>query len=155
MEWITVIAFLVVGIGLIVVEIIFVPGTTIVGILGAGLAVVGIILSFNLFGRSTGWITFGVSGAVATGLIYWSLRSKAWARFSLKDTIDSRVNEGAFAHLQTGQEGVTVSTLRPVGKADFNGKMHEVTTPGNYVESGKKIRIIKISSNQILVEPVN
>lgn len=155
MEWITVIAFLVVGIGLIVVEIIFVPGTTIVGILGFGLALVGIILSFNLFGRSTGWITFGISGAVATALVYWSLRSKAWTRFSLKDTINSRVNEGAYQHLQLGEEGITVSTLRPMGKADFNGKMHEVATTGNYIESGKKIRIIKISSNQILVEPVN
>lgn len=155
MEWITVISFIAVGLGLIVVEIIFVPGTTFVGILGFCVALVGIIMCFNFFGKSTGWITVGVSGAVATGMIYWSLRSKAWSHFSLKDTIDSKVNEGDLTDLRPGQEGIAVSSLRPMGKADINGKMYEVTTAGNFVESRTKIRITKVSANQILVEPVN
>lgn len=155
MEWITVISFIAIGLGLIVVEIIFVPGTTIVGIMGAGIAVIGVILGFHFFGRQTGWIILGTSIVAGAGMIYWSLRSKPWTQFSLKDSIDSRVNEGALNDLQVGQEGVAVSSLRPMGKAEFNGKMYEVTTAGNFVASKEKLKIIKLSPNQILVEPVN
>jgi hypothetical protein len=48
-----------------------------------------------------------------------------------------------------------MSTLRPVGKAEFGGKTYEVKTLGNYLEEGRKIRIKHIQSNQIIVEPLN
>jgi membrane-bound ClpP family serine protease len=94
--------------------------------------------------------------AVVTGIVvFLSLRTKAWERFSLKDANDSKVNEGELLGLSSGEEGITVSSLRPSGKADINGKLYEVTTLGNFVSSGTKIKIIRISSNQVIVEPLN
>lgn len=155
MEWLTVISLIVVGIVLVVVEIIFVPGTTVVGLLGGLLAVVGVVLSFSYFGNETGWYTLSATSVLSGGLLYWSLRSRAWERFSLKTTIDGRVNEVDLNFLKTGDEGSAVSALRPMGKAEIGGKLFEVTSLGIYVETGTRIRIVRVSSNQIVVEPVN
>jgi membrane-bound ClpP family serine protease len=155
MEWLTVISLIVVGIVLVVVEIIFVPGTTVVGLLGGLLAVVGVVLSFSYFGNETGWYTLAVTSVLSGGLLYWSLRSRAWERFSLKTTIDGRVNEIDLNSLKTGDEGSAVSALRPMGKAEIGGRLFEVTSLGVYIETGTRIRIVRVSSNQIVVEPIN
>jgi membrane-bound ClpP family serine protease len=55
--------------------------------------------------------------------------------------------------LSPGLEGIALSALRPVGKAEVAGKTYEVKTQGGYVATGTKIKIIQISSNQIIVEP--
>jgi membrane-bound ClpP family serine protease len=154
MEWITVISLIAVGLILVVVEIIFVPGTTVIGFIGFGLMVVGLVLGFNYFDDTTGWLIAGGT-ALSSGLIfYWAFRSKAWERFALKTSINSKVNEGELDNLKVGDEGTTVSALRPMGKAELGGKMVEVTSMGTYVESNTQIRIVRISSNQILVEPI-
>ena len=141
-EWITVISLILFGLFLIVVEIIFVPGTTLVGIVGFVFLILGIGLSFNYFGSETGWITVGVS-SVASGLIlYYSFKANVWTRFSLKSSSNSKVNEGELDSLTVGSEGHAVSALRPVGKPDIENKMYEVKTLGEYLDSGKKIRVI-------------
>lgn len=155
MEWFIVIMLIVVGLALIMVEIIFVPGTTLVGVIGFVFLILGTGLSFRYFGSEVGWVTVG-STAVASGLIlYYSFSGHAWKKFSLKSASDSRVNEGELDELTAGAEGQTTSTLRPVGKAEINHKTYEVKTQGEYVESGQRIRVIKIISNQIFVEPIN
>jgi membrane-bound ClpP family serine protease len=155
MEWLTVLSLIVVGIILVVVEIIFVPGTTVVGLLGGLLAVIGVVLSFSYFGKQAGWYTLAATSVLSGGLLYWSLRSRAWERFSLKTTIDGRVNEIDLNSLKTGDEGSAVSALRPMGKAEIGGRLFEVTSLGIYIETGTRIRIVRVSSNQIVVEPVN
>jgi membrane-bound ClpP family serine protease len=154
MEWLTVISLVVIGIVLLIVEIIFVPGTTIVGIVGLIFAIAGIVLSFKYFGNSIGWLVLGGTSVLSGAMLYWSFRSNAWERFALKSTIDGRVNEVDTDMLKAGEEGQTVSALRPMGKAELRGKRVEVTTLGNYVESNTRIRIVRVSTNQIVVEPV-
>jgi hypothetical protein len=52
-------------------------------------------------------------------------------------------------------EGRAISALRPIGKAEVNEQIVEVRTNGDYLDSGSRIRIIKIVSNQIIIEPIN
>jgi len=154
-EWITVISLILFGLFLIIAEVIFVPGTTLVGILGFIFLVVGVSLSFRYFGGETGWTTIGVT-AVASGLIlYFSFKANVWGRFSLKSSIKSKFNEGELDSLTVGTEGLTVSALRPVGKANLGEKLYEVKTTGEYLDSGSRVRVIKIVMNQIIVEPIN
>jgi membrane-bound ClpP family serine protease len=154
MEWLTVISLIVIGIVLIIVEIIFVPGTTVVGIMGGILAAIGVVLSFNHFGDTIGWLTLASTALLSGIMFYWSLRSRAWERFSLKSSIDGRVNEVDTKSLRVGEEGKAISALRPVGKAELGGKFLEVTTLGSYIDTGTRIKIVRVSSNQIVVEPV-
>jgi len=154
MEWITVISLIAVGLILVITEIIFIPGTTVIGFIGFGVMVVGLILGFNYFDKTTGWLIAGGTAVTSGLLFYWAFRSKAWERFALKTSMNGKVNEGALDNLKVGEEGITVSALRPFGKAELGGKLVEVTSMGNYVDTNTRIRIIKIMSNQILVEPI-
>jgi membrane-bound ClpP family serine protease len=65
------------------------------------------------------------------------------------------VNEGSLNTLVVGLEGKTTSALRPIGKALLGEKEYEVKTAGDYLDSGSAVRIVKIISNQIIVEPIN
>lgn len=155
MEWITVASLIGIGLILIIVEVIFIPGTTFVGIAGFIFLIVGVAFSFNYFGREVGWMVFGSSAVLSGGLFYLAFRTNAWSRFALKSSIDSKVNEGELDSFMLGQEGIAISTLRPVGKAEINNKIVEVTTMGEYADSGTRVKIIKVLSNQIIVEPIN
>jgi len=154
LEWLIVISLILFGLGLIIVEVIFVPGTTIVGIGGFLFAAFGVYQSFEYFGRPTGMTVMGVSVFVTVVAFMVSIRSGVWRRFALKKSIDSKVNEGLSSHLSVGDAGITVSALRPIGKAEIKEKVYEVTTIGNYLKTGEKIRIIRINLNKIYVEPI-
>ena len=154
MEWITVISLILFGLALLVVEVIFVPGTTVVGIAGFVFVVLGIGLAFRYFGSETGWMATGGAALVFGLVFYFSFKTGVWKRFSLKSAIKSKVNEGETDQLTTGEEGLTISALRPVGKAELASKIFEVKTQGEYIDSGTRVRIVKIISNQIFVEPI-
>lgn len=154
MEWMIVISLVLFGLLLLVVEVIFVPGTTVVGVAGFVFLVLGIGLAFQYFGSEMGWITTFGAGLAFGIVFYFSFKTNAWKRFSLKSSIKSKVNEGETKNLVAGEEGVAISALRPVGKAELTSKVYEVKTQGQYVDSGTRIRIVKIISNQIFVEPI-
>jgi len=154
-EWSTVLSLIGFGLFLVVAEIIFVPGTTIVGVTGFCFLMVGVGLSFKYFGAEVGWVMLASSAIACGGLLYFSFTTDVWKRFALKSAIKSKVNEGELDRLQIGMEGQTISALRPIGKAELNNQTVEVKTNGDYLDSGSKIRIIKIVSNQIIVEPIN
>jgi membrane-bound ClpP family serine protease len=153
--WIIILALLLIGLALIVIEVIFVPGTTLVGIIGVIFAGAGVIISYRYFGSEVGlYITLGMSAVTAFALFY-SFRSKAWTRFANNSVMKSRVNEGLNALLQVGDEGVTISTLKPMGKVQFASGEFEVKTLGDYVDVGTKVKIVHLESNQIIVKPLN
>ena len=153
-EWFTIIVLILAGIGLVITEIILIPGTTLFGILGFVMYGIGLYLGFDYFGEPMGW--YILSGAILLlGLsLYFSFRSGAWKLFALKDTIDSKVNEGLTNELTIGDQGKAMSALRPMGKADFDGKEFEVKSLGNYVETGALVEIIKIDANTIFVKEI-
>ena len=154
-EWSTVISLVVFGLILVVAEVIFVPGTTVVGIIGFCFLVVGVGLSFKYFGSEVGWVMLGTTSVACGGLLYFSFTTNMWSRFSLKSSNKSKVNEGELDQLLVGMEGTTISALRPIGKAELNNQVVEVKTNGDYLDSGSRIRVIKIVSNQIIIEPIN
>jgi len=154
MEWTVVIALVAIGMILLLVEILFVPGTTLVGLVGFIVLGIGVGLSFKYFGREVGWMTLGTTSVIAGLTLYISFKSSLWSRFALKSTNTSKVNEDP-SGIAVGEEGIALSALRPIGKAEIGKQTYEVKTLGAYVDSGKRIRIIQINSNQIIVEPLS
>jgi membrane-bound ClpP family serine protease len=155
MEWITVISLIVVGLVLLIVEVIFIPGTTVVGFAGFLVMVAGVIFGFYYFGSDTGWMILGGTAGLSGVLFYLAFKVNVWSRFAHKATIDSKVNEGELDQFKEGMIGIAVSALRPFGNAEINSKIIEVTTLGDYVDTGSRVKIIKILSNQLIVEPLN
>lgn len=153
--WFILISLLVIGLVLLIIEVVFIPGTTIVGLFGVGLCIAGVMIAYKEFGDVTGF--YFLMGALAsTGLaLYFSFRSGAWKKFSLKSSINSKVNEGITNILSIGDEGFTLSSLRPSGKAEFKERIFEVRTTGSYIEPKTKVRITRVDAQQIIVEPIN
>ncbi len=154
-DWLAVILLIVFGLGFIVTEIIFVPGTTLLGLLGVVFTIAGIVISYLSFGAGVGTVVLFISLLVGLSTLIYSFKSGMWERFSLQGTSTSRFNEGNMDNLQVGEEGITISSLRPFGKADFRDKIFEVTTLGNYLPSETKVRIVSIKNNKIIVKPIN
>ena len=151
--WLAISVLILVGLVLLIVEVIFIPGTTVVGLLGLVLVITGLIIAYSEFGSTVANYVLLGTGLAGAAILYLSFRKGAWNRFSLKTSIDSKVNEGMSSALSVGAEGVTVSVLRPMGSAEFDGKIIEVKTNGDYLASGTRVKIIQIQANDILVEP--
>lgn len=152
--WILILILLAIGLTLLVAEIVFIPGATVVGLLGLIFTAVAIYVTFKHFGSETGFYVLGGTGVVTVISLWYSFSSGAWTKFSLKDVSDSKVNEGQLDNLAPGLEGLTISALRPSGSAEFQLKTYEVRTTGAYVEPGQKVRISAINNNQVFVEVV-
>lgn len=155
MEMLIVIGLLGMGVFLIVAEVIFIPGTTIFGILGIICLIAGVIASFSYFGDTTGSIILTGSVLSIIGLIIWSLQSKTWEKFSLKGELKGRVNEGRNDNIKIDDEGIAVSYLRPSGKAEINDQVYEVHSLGGYIPAKSKIKVVEVGKNKIFVEQIN
>ncbi len=152
MEWSIVGSLIVIGLLLLVVEILFVPGTTLVGLLGFILVIVGTSLSFSWFGNRIGWMTVGASGVLSAIAVYLSFRSKLWFRFALRSTSEGTATEVVSGKVVVGEQGKALSSLRPVGKAEFASGVFEVKTSGTYAEAGSIVSVVRVEDNQIIVE---
>ncbi|MGB0522436.1 MAG: NfeD family protein [Flammeovirgaceae bacterium] len=132
-------------------EFIFIPGTTVVGFVGLACAALGIYWAYEKFGVIAGTSVLSVSMLVTLGGLYYGLKSGMWEKLSLKNKITSKVNEDQLLPI-VGEEGKTISALRPSGTGEFNDQLYEVLTFGGLVDAGKKIRVIKVEGRKIWVE---
>ncbi|TDI72350.1 MAG: hypothetical protein E2O88_00330 [Bacteroidetes bacterium] len=153
-DWISIILLIICGVAFIIIELIFVPGFTVLGILGLVALVGGVSMSFTSFGRETGyWILAGALIFSVMAVVY-SLRAGTWQRFALKSSIDSKVNEHEKSDLRVGMKGKSISDLRPMGTAEFLDKLYEVQTNGNYLEAGNMLEIAILADNKIIVKSI-
>jgi membrane-bound ClpP family serine protease len=155
MDWLPIVIFVFLGIALLIIEIIFVPGTTVVGILGFLSMVYGIYLSYSVYGNTVGTLTM-VGALLVSGLfIFWSFRNRSWERFSLKTTMQGKVNEDFSFPLSIGMKGITISSLKPIGKASFDDHEMEVRSNGEFVEENVQIEVVRIDGQKVFVKPLN
>ena len=153
MELLAISLLLLTGISLIVLEVIIIPGTTFVGIIGFVCSSIAVALSFYLFGQLAGFVTLSIS-ILATSLAFWlGLRNNAWSFFALKNTISSRVGD-ELNMPQINEEGITVSVLRPIGLAEFGNKRLEVCSRAGMIEKNSKVKVVEIKNHKIFVEIV-
>ena len=65
------------------------------------------------------------------------------------------MNEGLNAALKVGDEGTSLSSLKPMGTVQFEAGRFEVKTLGDYVDVDTKVTIVHIEGTQIIVKPLN
>ena len=154
MEWLIIIGLMLLGIFLIVAEIIFVPGTTIVGILGFVFSAYCIYLGYDYFGPTIGTLIL-LAGLVLNVLaLVIAFKGRSWERFSLKKTMTSKFNDEFKINLKEGDKGITLSSLKPIGKALFNDQEIEVRSNGGFINENVEIEVLRIESSKIFVQPV-
>jgi membrane-bound ClpP family serine protease len=142
------------GLLLIVIEIVFIPGTTIVGILGGILSCYSIVKAYTSLGIETGHL-FLLANVVGIVIILVAcFKTGVWKQFANNDVIDSKAIDDLNIELSIGDEGKTLSDLRPIGKAEFKDKVYEVQTLGAFCNHPSKIVIIDINPHKITVQPL-
>lgn len=153
MPWIIIVVLIALGILFLLLELLVIPGTTFVGIIGLIALALGVYQTFVIYG--TGWGIFSLLGTVlvSISLLILSLRSKTWNKAMLSTSINSKIDQVQEKYA-IGDEGITVSRLTPMGKARFGDDFIEVSTFGDFVDPEKKIRIVEIKNNKVLVEKI-
>lgn len=153
--WTVIIILILVGILMLLLEILVIPGSGVAGILGFALMVAGIWLAYSRQGVQAGNITLAVTlGVNLIGLLI-VLRSKTWDKFMLHTKIDSKVSTINPALLKVGDKGKTVSRCAPMGKAVFHDKFYEVSAFSEFIDQQEDIEIVKISGNKVFVKQLN
>jgi membrane-bound ClpP family serine protease len=149
-----VIALLLLGILLLLLEILFVPGTTIVGVGGIILLAIGIYLAYDFIGPTAGHLSLASSVAVIFLALIVLLKGQTWKRMALETNVEGKSVEQLEKLVVIGERGKTISRLNPVGKALFNNKILEVSTTGEFVDENVNIEVVKLDQNRIKVKTV-
>ncbi len=155
MELLIPILLVLVGLGLIAVEVYVVPGLGAVGI-GGGVAIVaGIVYAFVVAGMTGGILTTLGSVGAGAGLFYFLWQTGAWDRFVLaadlrRDTdADAREHDTRSRYL--GRDAIAVTPLRPGGIVEIDGERVEVQTEGEFIAAGSTVRVVAMDRRRFFV----
>lgn len=151
MELFVLSALLIIGLVLLLVELLFIPGTTVVGVLGFLVSGSGLVFAFLNFDYTLAlWIT-AFALILNFAVVGYGFSSGVWKKFSLKSTLSGGVFEGRTMGLEVGMKGIAVSDIKPYGKATFAETWVEVKSEAGFIEVKSPVTIVKIENNKITV----
>jgi membrane-bound ClpP family serine protease len=140
---------------LLLVEIFLLPGITIAGLGGLLCATGGVVYAYAEVGVVTGNISLGIALIVFSSLFYWLMRSNTIDKYALQTNIDGKVSSNKDLNIQSGDEGVTLSRLNPMGKIKVNGTITEGTSITGFISEATVIRVVSVSAGAVLVEAID
>lgn len=150
-----IIILIIAGLLFLLLEVMVIPGSTVVGVAGFALIAFAVWESYHTFGTPIGH--FVLLGTIFFTIltIYLSLKSKTWNKIMLKTEVDGRVNEIDTNNIKVGDSGVSVSRLAPSGKAIFNDEYFEVHTNGEFIDQETNILVTHFLDNKVFVKRKN
>ena len=148
------------GIGFLILEA-FMPGFGAPGITGCVLEVIALVLTWFAHGPLATLCLLLIVLAVLAIAISTSLRSlsKGKLRNSKLVLTETESNEAGYRSSEdmsvfVDREGTASTVLRPTGIADFDGVRLNVSSEGDYIPAGTKVRIISVEGQKILVRAI-
>lgn len=153
----TIVALMLLGLLFLFLEV-FLPGG-VTGIIGVVLLLIGVVLSFIHFDEVQAFSI--LVGAVIVSVAIMAVGVKVFPRTRLAGRIILREvltrNRGFTPSSEAleslvGESGVAVSTLRPSGIADFDGRRVDVVAEGDYIQAGEWLVVVRTDGNRVVVE---
>lgn len=141
------------GIILLLLELMVIPGVGLAGFLGLASLVGSCIYAF-MESTELGGLVVLINIFMVLGMITFALRGKTWKKLSLNTVIDSKKDDIS-DKISIGDKGKTLTRLSPVGKIEVNGMTFEGTSLEDIIEPSKVIIVVMIENNKIYVEPSN
>ena len=155
--------FILTGLSLMLLEMLVIPGFGIVGIGGIGFMLYGLYLLLlpevpvgeEVLGQAMDGFLIGILGAIV-GLILLvklMIRSKFWEQLTAPS---SQKKDQGFSNTQgwevlQGQTGTSDTDLHPSGWVIVEGQRIFVVSEGGFIEKGKKVTILSVDGNRVLV----
>ena len=153
MTWLIVLSLILVGITFLLLEILVVPGATVVGLFGLALVIAGVVVSFNHYGATTGVMTLAGTLVASLVAIAFALRSNTWKKAMHSSALEGKVNVVEAEKVVKGDEGIAITRLNPMGKALIKDEYYEVRSLDNLIPENTPIIVIKVEGNKIIVKP--
>lgn len=151
-----IILFLIIlGIILLLLELVVIPGITIAGIGGVLVLGASIYLAFAEYGLWAGFITTAFILIAAPVLIVKILKGKAGKRIALQTEITGTVDKIDASLIRIGDEGISIGRLAPTGKVRINGQTMEGKALTGFIDQQAAIRVVEVLKTQVIVEPIN
>jgi membrane-bound ClpP family serine protease len=154
MTLLAIVLLIIIGLVLLLIEFAVIPGVTIAGIGGFLLLAASVYIAFVQLGNIAGFITLAFVLIASPILIYYFFKSRAGKKMILDSEIKGKVENFEPGKLKVGDTGKTIGRLAPMGKIKVNGEVVEAQSTGTFIDPHTEIRILKINSNQIIVEPI-
>ena len=147
-----------VGILLLLVEMIH-PGFGVPGITGITLLFLGVFLSARTWTEvlALTLIILGFIG-LALSFVFNSVKN---GYLSKKLILQQKsVKESGYVAVSDqsdllGKEGISITILRPSGKADFSGMVVDVVTEGEFIPEKTKLQVIKVEGSRVIVRALD
>lgn len=143
-----IIIVLIVGLLLLTLEIVAIPGGF-AGVIGFLLTAFGVWQSYGWLGMTGGTIVLGCCVAICIILLTIFMKSKTWKAFSLNEASDSTVNQIEDPDIKVGAKGTTVARLAPTGKALIDGRLVEVHAINKFIDQDRPIEVVAIEGYRI------
>ncbi len=150
----TIILLIVLGLVLLLIEFAVIPGVTIAGIGGFLLLGGSVYIAFSELGTIPGFITLAAVLIASPILIFYFFKSRTGKKMILNKNIEGKVELINLEKLAVGNTGKTIGRLAPMGKIKVNGEIVEAQSTGIFIDHNSEIKIIKIESSKIIVEPL-
>lgn len=155
MSLLAIIIIIILGIFLLLVEFLIIPGFTVFGIGGFLFLFLGVGSAYYFHDVSTGNLTLLGTVLLSFGTIYLVFKRKTWKKMGLNASIDSRNEPFDTEKIHAGDGGKTLTRLALVGKAQVNGIICEARSTGAFIDENTEIEVIKVLSTYIIVKPKN
>ncbi|MFT8347618.1 NfeD family protein [Clostridium saccharoperbutylacetonicum] len=146
---------LIIGFGLVFLEM-HIPGFGIPGILGAICLILAVALTAQNFAEGL-VMTLGILAVLGIMLgivLTFFTKGRFFKPLILPDV--QRKEHGYISSSDLdyllGKKGVTLTDLRPSGSIDIDGVKFDVISDGEYISSGTKVEIFKVSGVKLLVK---
>jgi len=143
------------GVILLFIEAFLLPGTAIVGILGALALAGGVYLVYEEYGGTQGSIVLLASLALVVGAMVVGFRRISRLKWADVSAIGGRMNVLELGIVQIGDKGRATGALRPNGKALINGRRVEVYSIGEFIDKDTEIMVTKVTADKIFVKASN
>jgi len=151
-------ALILVGVVLLAVEALVIPGFGVAGVLGIGVLAYAI---FRVFQES--WLTvLGTStvlaGLMLAGLLWFLPYSRLAGRLRLATRIGRSPDDPVATPGRAGERvdlegavGTALTDLRPAGLARFGDERVDVVTLGDFIVAGTAVRVARVEGNRVTV----
>ncbi len=147
-----IISLILIGLALMLIEILLIPGVGVVGILGVLSMVGSCYFTFVEYGTMVGLIYTGGVILLLMVIMIFVLRAKTWKRAALETNIDSKAVEDAA--VAVGDRGKTVTRLAPMGSARFGNYVVEVKAWEGMMDPNVEVEVVQVEENRIYVKPI-
>lgn len=155
-----------VGVALLLVEVLFIPGFGVAGIAGIGVILWGLyslllpdipvgeeIKSMALTG-----LTIGIFGGIIALILLFRImiKTKFWTKLTSPGIESQEAGFSTSIGLEdeVGKNGVAVTDLRPSGWITVDDKRIFVVSEGDYIDQGDAISILSVEGNRVVVRKI-